>query len=208
MKLSLTIPQADGQLADAPFQAGTVDDYNSAVAGLASQAQAEAHANATAAAQAQQQANAQAAQRRLDAAVSRADATFGSDLAAITDATKSLGGEDLSFHASLSEGASALAQARKDYAHEEHDVNASPPDCGTVGSDDATVGSDEASVASGQASVESATIGVSNEIDGLTNAVSSAKSDLATLQRAQAVDPAVTPLHGAADKIKFHQFSS
>lgn len=118
--MSLTIPQADGQLADAPFQAGT------AVAGLASQAQAQAqaHANATAAAQAQQQANAQAAQRRLDAAVSRADATFGSDLAAITDATKSLGGEDLSFHASLSEGASALAQARKDYAHEEHDVNA------------------------------------------------------------------------------------
>lgn len=52
---------------------------------------------------------------------------------------------------------------------------------------------------SDQASVQSSTVGVSNEVDSLTGSLSTARSDLAALQQAQAADPSVGAQHGTGD---------
>ena len=193
--LSLTFPQPDGQLADSTFHNATVNDYNAAVAKLASQALGQASRDAMAASQAGQQ----DAQRRLDAALAAADTTFVRDLANIADGVHTLQGKDLTFKDALAEGASALAQARADYATEQQDASRPTPDCGTVSSDSGTVQSDEGSVESGQGSVESSTGGVTNDVEVLNSSSATARQDLTALQQAQAADPSGGAQHGPSD---------
>jgi len=197
--LALTIPQPDGQLADARFSTASVNDYNAAVASLSGAGQAQAQADVAASAEAAGHAASQATQSRLDRAVADADATLGNALGNLAHALATLAHDDVSFKTSLAEAASALAQTRKDYATEQHDATNKPPDCGQIGSDDGTVQSDLGSTQSGQGSVESDTAGVSGDADQVASALSQAQGDLAALQQAEQADPQQTAVHSAGD---------
>lgn len=197
--LTLTIPQPDGQLADARFSTASVNDYNAAVASLSGAGQAQAQADVAASAEAAGHAANQATQSRLDRAVADADATLGNALGNLAQALATLAHDDVSFKTSLAEAASALAQTRKDYATEQHDATIKPPDCGQIGSDDGTVQSDLGSTHSGQGSVESDTAGVSGDADQVASALSRAQGDLAALQQAEQTDPQQSAVHSAGD---------
>jgi len=203
-QLLLTVPQDDGQLVDAPFNASSVSDYNTAVAGLADQGHRAADAAATATAEAQASAAAAAADAQASAAaasdaaaaaaekaredqvVSAAGDRLGTAIGAVEAADQTLKGLDPTLGAELADEKTARATVDTDYAAartiSKHCTDTSG---GDLGSAQGQVSSDVGAVDSAQGAVESAAPTVIDAADAVTSAVTDARSALTDLVNAQ-----------------------
>ncbi len=103
--------------------AGTVDEYNRAVAAIGVQSRRQASAAAEASRAAQQQQDAAGALQRAADALTR-------DLSQIRDDEKALAADDLTFMEPVDAATAALHQTGQDYAIEQRDAAASPRTAG------------------------------------------------------------------------------
>lgn len=208
-QLLLTVPQGDGQLVDAPFNASSVSDYNAAVAGLADQGHRAADASATATAEAQASAAAAAADAQASAAaasdaaaaaaekaredqvVTAAGDRLGTALKAVGDADQTLKGSDPTLAAELADERTARATVDTDYAAARTvSKQCSDTSVGDLSSAQGQVSSDVGAVDSAQGAVESAASPVTYAADAVMSAVTDAHSALTDLVTAQQQYPA------------------
>ncbi len=211
-RLLLTVPQPDGQLADAALQAASINTYNDAVAQLADQGQqalADAQSSAAAAtAQASAaavQASAAAVKAQQDQVVTQAVDRLSTALDDVDQADQDLRSLDPTLTGELAAETAARRTVDQRYAA----ARTTSRQCGVQADGDlgSAVGDVEAAdgdVQSAEGTVEGQADTVTSAIDAVNSAVSDARTALADLQDAQrqypgSADQAET---GAAQAVK------
>ncbi len=198
--LTLAFPQDDGQLADVSFGYATVDDYNTAVAGLSSTGQGQARADADASAEAAADAAAQQAQQKLDSAVTKADEAYGLYLEDVARKISDFPVYAPEFADALAEGEDALAQTRAAYAETVQEANAAQPDCVSVLTYSGDTYSASVDTESAQSDIESVGIDIGNALDYLAGEYASTQNALDALKEAVALNPSgAAPSHDGSE---------
>lgn len=176
-QLTLNVPQSDGSFQAGTCNAGSLSDWNSAVAALDSQVSSDNNAALQQQAQASSAAAQQQAQQQHDQQVSHAQQSLSSDISALESDASTLNNDTTL--------AGDISTMKSDYGTEQTDYQTEQSDgCPTAGGDAGTVSGD-ASTVDGDLSTLHGDIQAlqgSSGIAGIQGDITAVNSDVSTLQ--------------------------